>query len=643
MNMNQALFARMYNDQHREQFNPVYFERENQEIMDCVKKVILSCEKDEYFTLKVKSMREIYDYEEIYNLLRDHAETRKKKNAKVDNIFDYINIKDSDIMLLEVKYFVRHNGTEKQEKEIKDENGKVLRKEAIDVKDPYTILTNYIALPRFVNKYYFRLNGNYYTSTFQIVDGSTYNNANVGGAANKKADSVTFKNLFGAVKIYRKYKELIDYTTKTTIKNVIYTSNIFKNFVDGMLYILANYGLYGAFDFLDIHCIQLRTEPINDPNWFNFNRYNIFISVPKECHQDPMIQSMIVTIYNCITKDTRLNDLFNIRFWIHSLGSNCSAGNTLDKGLFVLNSIDGVYDLITKDQLHLPEEQKVNIYYILRWLMREFSPLYAKDNIDVTIKRVRIGEYIAHVYAMRLAKGLQRALEAGKRITLKGVLKNIRTDSMHVINYIINMSNLVSYVDLVNDNDASLALKFTYKGISGLGENGANVQTNYRYVDVSHTGIIDLDTSGASDPGMSGMICPMAPMSNQSFTDYQEPVTWDTKYKPFQTNWKNKHDAHCPVTIEDTDKYNEAVSKLPGNYLGLRKIVIDQSLQIDRIHCPIFNVLDPSIDYSSAGSLLNNEENKQVASLFDKPNGYQIPIINDDEEGLVIEDDDEQW
>ena len=80
--MTQAKFARIYNDKHRENFNPVYFVRDNQDIMDCIKKVVLSCEKDEYFTLRVESMREIYNYEEIYNLLRDYTETRKKKNVK---------------------------------------------------------------------------------------------------------------------------------------------------------------------------------------------------------------------------------------------------------------------------------------------------------------------------------------------------------------------------------------------------------------------------------------------------------------------------------------------------------------------------------------------------------------------------------
>ena len=34
---------------------------------------------------------------------------------------------------------------------------------------------------------------------------------------------------------------------------------------------------------------------------------------------------------------------------------------------------------------------------------------------------------------------------------------------MYVVNNAINMSNLVQYVDLVNDDDAFLALKWTYK------------------------------------------------------------------------------------------------------------------------------------------------------------------------------------
>ena len=112
----QEEFIRKYNESHREEFNPKFFERDNQEIIDAVKKIVLSCERNRYFTLKVMEMNEIYDYEEIYNTLRNHEEKRRKKNSP-ENPYDFINIKDSDIMLLEVKYFIQHNGVEKQETE----------------------------------------------------------------------------------------------------------------------------------------------------------------------------------------------------------------------------------------------------------------------------------------------------------------------------------------------------------------------------------------------------------------------------------------------------------------------------------------------------------------------------------------------
>ena len=48
-----------------------------------------------------------------------------------------------------------------------------------------------------------------------------------------------------------------------------------------------------------------------------------------------------------------------------------------------------------------------------------------------------------------------------------------------------------------------------------------------------------------------------------------------------------------------------------------RKEVIKESLDIDKIICPISNI-DPSIDYSSAGTMVKqfDEDSKNVQSLF---------------------------
>ena len=48
------------------------------------------------------------------------------------------------------------------------------------------------------------------------------------------------------------------------------------------------------------------------------------------------------------------------------------------KGAFVLDSIERIYDIGTKNNLHLPMQDKENIYCVLRWMMREFSNLRVK-------------------------------------------------------------------------------------------------------------------------------------------------------------------------------------------------------------------------------------------------------------------------
>ena len=600
MEITQSQFMRLYNDTHREQFNPVFFQRSNNEIMDCMKKVILSCERDKYFTLKVLDMREIYDYEEIINLLRDYEDKNRKKSSKSENPYDYIDVKDSDIMLLEVKYFIRHNGTE-----INQDTNQVIC-------NPWEILTVLIVLPRFTKKYYFRLNGNYYTDIFQIVDGSTYNN--ITGGKNKKSQCNTFKSMFTPIRMYRMHRDLRDVSGED-VRHTVYTANInivFNSFTNCMFYLLANYGFTYCCDFLDIHCVKILDEPILDGEHYNFERNGIYVSYPKYCYQDPMVQAFAASILDGINNETKIDDLFDIRHWLVNLGA-AFKNPTLEKGLFILDALDdSTYDLITKEELHLPDDLKADIFMILRWLMREFGYIRAKNNVDVTLKRYRIGEPIAAVYAKKLITGLNICADLGKKVTLYSVHKHINTIPMYVINNIINMSNLIAYRDLVNDNDGMTALKFTYKGISGLGENGTSIQQSYRYVDPSHAGILDLDSSTTSDPGMSGTICPLAKLyPGNSFSEYEEPHFWEEQYKHYQTDWM---DAHYP------DRINPIVFNEPLNIdiTAPRKQVIKENLDIDKVICPVVDATDPSIEYSIARSqmALEYEEESNVKSMF---------------------------
>ena len=72
--VNQAQFMRRFNETHREEFNPDLFKRDNEDLVNGIYQIAKSCERDKYFTLKLLSFTPIYDYEEIYNTLRNHEE-----------------------------------------------------------------------------------------------------------------------------------------------------------------------------------------------------------------------------------------------------------------------------------------------------------------------------------------------------------------------------------------------------------------------------------------------------------------------------------------------------------------------------------------------------------------------------------------
>ncbi len=602
--LTQAQFMRQYNETHREEFNEKLFERDNEEIIEAIRQVIMSCQRDKYYTLKVLSFDVIYDYEEIYNTLRNYEEKQKKKNSKVENSYDFINIRDTDIILIKVEWLVRHNGVERIE-----ENGKTT-----EVVNPQEVLEVLIAVPRFRRKYYFRISGNYYTTIFQIVDGSTYNNST---ASNSKVDTVTMKTMFMPIRIFRGFNNKMNRVTLNDkgeivagepIKAIEYQSIIFNNTVNVIYYILAAYGMYGTMNFLQIDCIRITKQPIIADDWYCFEKSGVYVSCYKYCFDnDPMVQSFVATIIDGIRKDLPdINFLFDQRYWLENLGM-AFKNATVEKGLFVLDSIDGIYDNITLRDLHLPMIDKENIYCVLRWLMREFSNLRIKENVDVTTKRIRIADYIAAVYAAKLNRGIHRISDLGTRVTLKKVVQAIKTNPMFVVSNISTESNLVSYRDLVNDLDSLVALKYTYKGISGLGEDGSKIQPVYRYVDPSHVGILDLDASSASDPGMSGMICPMTNLygSDKSFSQYDEPNTWRENYAPIDQ--KYREGTQSPIIFS---------KPLEVDYMAKREQIVQEELDINRIVCPVENIYDKSILYTCSQQILEEKKEEKIPSLF---------------------------
>jgi hypothetical protein len=511
MNIPELLYN--YSFDERERFNPQLFQRNDDNIVRELQNVILTCQRDKYFTIKVNSFEVIDSPIEIYNTMRKYEQDRIDRISKpIENIYDYIPIRNSKTRLMIVHY-------------------------TIGIRDKYEDLDVLINLPRYTDKYYFELQGNYYLPMFQIVDGSTYNNANT----NAKCASTTQKTIFMPIKIFRFHNKL------TTIDGeelpiVLYSSNIFNRNIIVFKYLLAKFGLMGTFMQSGIGCIKvLKDKPDDNSNMYIFEKHEIYIQVPKMIFDsDYVTQSLIYTILKVINKDVVYEDLFTIDYWIDRLDNDVTLTKySHEKGVKLLESLEGIYDPSTKAAIKLPLEYKDDIYKVLLWMIRNFSDLMMKDNQDSSLKRVRLDEYLASLYAIKLSNGIKRISVSGKRATISTIRKAINISPNYLLSQITKCS-LVNYRNSVNEDDAIFCTKFSYKGISGIGEKtGSNVSEIQRRMDVSNLCNIDTCSSSDSNPGLTGNITPYSNLREDGFfKDFEEPNSWEEKFSELMNLYK---------------------------------------------------------------------------------------------------------
>ena len=585
--MNQKEYIAQYIKTHRAPFNPFYFKRDEDEIINELMNVIYSCERDnQYFTIKVHNFRVVDDYDEINKTLYDYYENltkNKTKAKKRDNAYGFINLNESCIRLLIVTYYLKDRNTE----------------DYLDV---------IIAVPKIVDKFYFKINGIMRSTLFQIVDGSTYNN----GTSNAKVPSITLKIIFMATRVTRYYLTATT-TAGDTIKMTHYASRIFNKTVSAAKYIFAKFGYYGGLSFFGLEgaIFVTREDPKSD-NLYTFpaSDNSFYVSSPKILFdKNILLQSVVATLLNSLVPGINFEEFFTRDYWARSLGGDFSGGgaermigiydpedeitaDTLEKGNSILDSFENIYDISTRNSIKLPMSEKETTYHVLRWIMREFNALRLKDNLNITCKKIRFAEYIASLYAFKIAKGIYRISDMAKKASILSIRKAIRTDPNFLLNA-ITKSKMVSYRNMVSDMDAMQALKFTYKGISGLGESSNNsIPDIYRSIHPSHIGKVDLDASSDGNPGITGTICPYAPVYDGFFDNYQEPNTWEQEF------------------LETIDEYKKALNLKDALVFEQNVLNNDKSEEIEvtsEVIATMQQIIKPFI-FANEGELINIEE-----------------------------------
>lgn len=572
MKIDQHQFIRQFNEKYREDFNKELFERNDDDIIREIEKVILSCQRSRAFRIKVINFSVVDDYDEIHRLLQEYERNNSNRKKTTDNKYDNIQLKESDIRLLIVDYFIEVYNTTKP-----GERSKILRV--------------YIEIPRLIDKYYFRIGGNLDISMYQVIE-STYNNS----TANSNIGMVAYKTMFMASRIFRfdidnnkdKGPKMTDFFNKQ-MKGVYFSSIIFNKSTHIMKYLLAKYGIYAAMDKLGCKYIKISEfdeSLIADPNNFYYiKKYNMLISVPKFIYDnDSVTQSLVYTIYVDIDNETTMQNIFTIEYWLIKLGKSFGS-KTIEKGYSILESLENICDASSMEHLRLPENQKRDIYDIIVWIVRQFSELRLKDNLDIGMKRIRWAEYFACLYAYKLIKGIYRCSDKGNKITLNHIEKSINIAPDFLIRTIAK-DKLTNTVSMANDMDSVAALKYTYKGVSGLGEDDTSIPLGYKRVHESHIGRVDLDSSSNSDPGMTGTLCPISNTHNGAFSSEPEPNDWRERIEELHSNYRDIYGVKQMLEFKGElgllDEFDKSRLESVDESLGTMKALLNPLSSLDK-------------------------------------------------------------
>ena len=310
---------------------------------------------------------------------------------------------------------------------------------------------------------YFYIKGKKYYCLYQLLDKSTYTSSS----------SVTLKSLMPvAVKRVSQHVESIGSKSSTNAKDLsglefnipVYHTYIFKKETPIMLFYLSH-GLDWAMSYLGVsNVISFLDNTDNldmEKNLYFQISSKCTIEVNKEMFMKyPYIQSIIGGILEISTNRVSIEDLHDKEFWIKKLSNK----KTVEKGNDVLVSFNRMMDETTKKILMLSENDKTDIYAILRWMMQNFNALRLKDNMSMDNKRLRCNEYIASLLTLEFSDRLTRnIITRGAKATMDDYV-NIFKFSGEILLQKMHSSGILRFDDTINDMDFFSRFKYTTKG-----------------------------------------------------------------------------------------------------------------------------------------------------------------------------------
>lgn len=369
-----------------------------------------------------------------------------------------------------------------------------------------------VFIPVLIDDYHYRIRGNDYAAPIQVIDSLFYSN---------QGDVAILKTLARAITISRAV-----YNLKDIYGNEYKTYNYFVSILPKkrsplILFYFGYFGFENTFKYFgaDKLCklVDLTPEDIgslpNDKIYFKFGQH--YLECDKEMFDKNIrFRQFIACVVSVQKRNMTIDTMRNVDKWLSILGDQLLEINSINKGKNMINTFINSLDYITKSVIAKTVDKgyaKQDMFSVIKWTMLDFNKITSKSTIDLSNKRLRLGEYIISIIVKYLYKKLYKFInKPPKSQDLKSVQDIFKINSQIIVSAIIGRShskelnlNILKYCDYVNDNAyLNAALSATHGGPSSPLENqkSKNLSVAHRRFNTSYVGnesIIDTSTTNA--------------------------------------------------------------------------------------------------------------------------------------------------
>lgn len=366
-------------------------------------------------------------------------------------------------------------------------------------KDDRSEIINFdLFYPELIKGQYFLINDNRYFPIFQLLDSSFFNT--------QKA--VVLKTLVMPIVMTTEEDHLL--------------LNVFKKKINPFNYYFAKFGFYETLEFFgltDKMGISDTEEHYEGYLCFQINK-KLYMNIEEEDYNNnPLLYNSIMKTFN---SRTRLEKLDEEDIWKKKLGSLFTSTTDKNKKIAKANStlvsLERGLDDLNKEILRLDEEDRKDIYCLLRYMIRNYSTLKHRNNCNIANKRIRSHEYLVYPLLMKFSSFVRR-INNGKNITFEKLCDFVPSKGFIIKHAITN--ELLRYDNSCNSISVITKLRFSQGGIQSQFASGA-VNIVYRTNHPSYINTIDLLATSAGSPGCTGLFTPFCELYDDRYFTAEE-------------------------------------------------------------------------------------------------------------------------